>query len=96
MNPLLHAKLLNTLTEYDAKESTKKGYNRYALALYCGALIKTIRYADNGCGLRDAIVTCFCGRLCDKLLSAVDLEKMTADECKFGLATKLPELDENE
>lgn len=85
--------LFNAVTEYDRKQSTKRGYNPHALGHYAAALQNVDRYVDAGHDLRSAIITCFLGRLCDKLLKAVDLPLMTNDEAKRGLAVKLPELD---
>jgi hypothetical protein len=34
----LHAKLSNVVTEYDRKQSGKRGYNPYALSMYLGAV----------------------------------------------------------
>lgn len=87
--------LLNALTEYDCQQSTKKGYNPYALGQYLQALQNVGRYLEAGFPLRDAIVTCFLGRLCDKLLKAASLPLLTRDEAKYGLAKKLPELVES-
>lgn len=87
-------RLFNAVTAYDIKASGKRGYNPYALGHYAAALSKVQQYVDNGHSLRDAIITCFLGRLCDTLLRAVKLPVMTQDEAKYGLAIKLPELDD--
>jgi hypothetical protein len=85
--------LLSSLTEYDRKQSTKPGYNRYALAHYCGALDRVKRYCDAGHPLRDAIATCFLGSLCNRLLKVVKLEPLTKDEFRFGLEKPLPYIE---
>ena len=94
MEPKTHATLLNTLTEYDRKQSKKQGYSIYALTHYCKALNNVQRYVTAGHDLRDAIITCFLGKLADKFLKSVNLQLMTDNEAKFGLHNKLPELTE--
>lgn len=86
----IHVKLFNAVTGYDRQQSTKKGYNPYALGHYAKALGNVKWYTENGFPLRKAIITCFTGRLCDKLLRAVDLPVMTRDEARFGLVRRLP------
>lgn len=60
--------LLNTITEHDIKESIRKGYNHYALALYLEALNNTFKLVDQGIALEYSIRINFNGKLQDKLL----------------------------
>jgi hypothetical protein len=92
----LHRSIINAVTEYDRKQSTKKGYNIYALAHYCLASQRADRYIRQGVDPRDAILNCFLGRLCDHVLKACKLQTMTTTEAKFGPDNRLPELQEDD
>lgn len=92
----VHAKLLHAATEYDRKQSTRKGYNRFALGHYCRALQNVRTRAGLGHDLRDSIITEFCGILCDRMLKAASLPIMTDSEAKHGLTRKLPNLPDDE
>lgn len=72
--------LLHTLTDYDRKQSTKRGYNHYALAIYMGALERVKEDVRSGRSLRQAIVDNFNDRLRDVLLRAVGEERTTDRE----------------
>ena len=76
----LDRKLLNAVTEYDRKQSAKKFYNRYALALYCGAVSEAITQMKGGKSVRQAIINCFNGRLMDVCLKAVGEKTGTIEE----------------
>lgn len=93
MDGLKAAQMLNAVCKYDESQAKLKSYNRYAFGQYMAALNRIAKYVNAGHDLRDAIIACFLGRLCDKILKAVDLPVMTKDECKFGLPVKLPYLD---
>jgi len=93
MTPEQRATILSAFTDWDRKQSTKPGSNMYALGHYCKALQRVALYAEKGHNLRDAVITCFLGRLCDHILKALKLEKMTKDEAKYGLENKLPYLE---
>lgn len=76
-------KLFNALTAYDKKQSTKKGYNPYALGHYASALARTAEMVENGTELREAIIRCFLGRLQAALLKAVGASAATREESRF-------------
>jgi len=76
-------KLFNTMTEYDKKQSTKKGYNPYALGHYAAALARTAEMVENGAELRESIIRCFLGRLQTALLKAVGAAEATREESRF-------------
>jgi hypothetical protein len=76
-------KLSHAVTEYDRKQSTRKGYNMYALSLYLGAVQNAETEADAGIDLRKALVHNFTGRLLDVVLTAVGLPKSTDQEQRF-------------
>ena len=83
MNELQRIKLLSAVTEHDRKNSTKKGYNPYALAHYLIAVDNCRDLCSDGMGLRQAIVKSFCGRLMDCCLRAVG-EKISTKEEQRG------------
>jgi hypothetical protein len=85
-----HVLILNAVTTYDRKQSTKKYYNHYALALYCAAVGKVFRHVENGAELRTALLNCFVGQLANVVLKSVKLDKMTEDE-KLGVFPRLAE-----
>ena len=93
MTPEQRATILNAVTEWDRKQSTKPGYNIYALAHYCKAIQRVALYAEKGYPLRASVITCFKDRLCDHILKALKIEKMTKEEAKWGLDNKLPYLE---
>ena len=35
---MIRTRIVSALTDYDRKQSTRRGYNHYALAMYLGAL----------------------------------------------------------
>lgn len=75
-------KLSHTVTEYDRKQSRKRGYNIYAISHYLGAVQEIETDIDNGADLRAAIIAHFNGRLCDVVLKACGLPLMTKDEAR--------------
>ena len=82
-----HDKLLHAVTEYDRKQSTKRGYNHYALAQYLGAINDRIIPAfESGTPIRQAILKGFCGRLADVCLRAVGEPKTTDAEQRGSLS----------
>lgn len=84
MTELHRTKLLHAVTEYDRKQSTKKGYNIYALAHYLMAVDRARdAMVDEGLDLRAALISCFNGRLLDVCLKAVGEPTSTRQE-QFG------------
>lgn len=75
-------KILIALTEYDRKQSTKKGYNRFALGMYCQALQNTMAEIESGSTIRAALKHNFCGRLLDVCLKAAGEPLATKDELR--------------
>lgn len=67
----IRAALLHTLTEYDRQQSTKEGYNLYALGIYCKSLEAVMKDIASGAEPRKAIVAAFTGRLQDRLLKSI-------------------------
>jgi hypothetical protein len=77
MDTHLHFKLVHAVTEYDRKQSTRRGYNIWALPQYLGACEAAEADIAAGKPLRKAIVSNFCGRLLDAVLKAVGESKAT-------------------
>jgi hypothetical protein len=77
--------LLHAVTEHDRKQSTRKGYNRYALAHYLAAVENVCNAVNCGSTRRDALVDNFCGRLLDICLKALNMDKSTREEQMGGL-----------
>lgn len=44
----IRPKIVHALTQYDIKQSTRKGYNRYAMAQYFAALDEALQNIING------------------------------------------------
>ena len=82
--------IAHAVTEYDRKQAGKKGYNIWALGHYMKACQDVRAHVANGVTLRDAIIGCFNGRLCDHVLKSQGLAKMTDAEARHG--KRLPEL----
>lgn len=79
-NPAIHVlthaaakmRMFNAVTEWDKKQSTKKGYNVFALGHYARALTNIDELMeDEKLSLREAIIRSFCGRLRDVVLKSV-------------------------
>jgi len=81
----IHDTLLHALTEYDRKQSSKRGYNMYALPQYIGRLHDIDADLAQGADLRAALTAAFCGRLLDVCLKAVGLPKSTDGEQRGGV-----------
>jgi hypothetical protein len=76
----IHHALVHAVTEYDRKESTKRGYNMYALAMYIGRVNDVEEDVNSGVPLRQALLRGFNGRVLDVCLKAVGEPKFTKDE----------------
>lgn len=72
LSPASRLKMVNAVTAFDIKQSKKKGYNRYALALYFQAIDNITEDMANGVELRKAIERNFIGRLLDAVLKTLD------------------------
>lgn len=76
---LCHA-LQHAVTRYDRKQENKRGYNRYALAIYLGRVDEVFNRMAEGSNLRDAICRTYNDRLVDHVLKAVHEQPMTKEE----------------
>lgn len=70
-NDLLFTRLLNALTDYDRKQSTKKYYNPNALGIYMGAFGEVKAEIEKGTDPLKAIHNNFCDRLEAALVKAL-------------------------
>lgn len=82
MDPLTRHKLTHAVTEYDRKQSTRRGYNPYALSHYLGAVQQIETDVDAGADLRAAILDNLLGRLATAALKAVGLPALTLEESR--------------
>ena len=74
--------LVNAIGTFDRKQSTKKGYNRFALPIMLQAVNNVEEDIKNGDELRRAIVSNFSGRLCAAILKALNLGEYTKEDAK--------------
>jgi len=80
----IQGKLVHAVTEYDRSQSTRKGYNRYALGMYLQAVQSVMDWVEESPQhtLRQGIVRYFSGRLIDVCLRAVGELPTTREELR--------------
>lgn len=71
----IRARLVSAVTQYDARESTKRGYNPYALGQYLERVEAICADIAAGATPRAAICAGFLGRLADACLRSLGLPK---------------------
>jgi hypothetical protein len=59
----LELRLTNAVTNYDRRESTKRGYNHYSLAQYLAAVGEVIGEVRQGVPIETALSHFFCDRI---------------------------------
>ena len=64
-------KLISAATAFDRKQSTKRGHNPYALAIYFERIDLVCKEIDGGKPIRQALLDGFNDRLLDHLLKSV-------------------------
>jgi hypothetical protein len=64
-------KLIHALTQYDIKQSTRRGYNHYALAQYFAAVDEAMELVAAGKPVDVALRAVFSDRVLDVCLKAV-------------------------
>lgn len=64
-------KLIAALTEYDRKQSTRRGHNPHALALYFEALDEALTQVEKGRSIQTALQGVFNDRVLDVCLRAI-------------------------
>ena len=77
-----HFKLVSAATQYDMRQSTRRGHNPYALAHYMGAVADIDADLNAGTPLREAILRHTSDRLATVLLKSVGLPALTRDEAR--------------
>ncbi len=68
---MIHFKMVSEITAYDRRQSTKRGYNMFALPIMIGAAQEASKAIESGKPARAAIVDKFCGRLLDRILKVI-------------------------
>lgn len=81
-------KIVNAVTTFDRKQSTKPHYNRYAIGMYLGAISEIAEDIENGSTLRQAIIGHYLGRLCDAVLRATGQATMSDSEARHGSSAR--------
>jgi hypothetical protein len=76
----IRSALVHAATEHDRTQSTRRGYNHYALAQYLRRIDEVCEDIDAGMTPRQALLDGFCDRLLDKLLVAIGEPKFTKEE----------------
>jgi hypothetical protein len=64
----LHSRLDHYLTQWDIKQSAKRGYNPFALGIYLERAERVAMDVANGSTVSDAISVHFCDRIAAMLL----------------------------
>jgi hypothetical protein len=82
-NKEIEARLIQALTAYDRKQSTRRGYNPYALGQYFERVENIMRDIAGGATPRQAIIAGFTGRLQDAALRAIG-EPIAGDAEQVG------------
>lgn len=77
-------KLVHAFTEYDRKQSTRRGYNPFALGQYFLRIDEICADIDRGAKPREAILAGFTGRLADVALRAIGEPTTTMKEWQGG------------
>lgn len=78
MDAKTRAALIHALIVADRRQKS----NPYALAHYCSALQNVETLITEGVSLREALMTCYCGRLVNTLVKAAGLTPLTDDELR--------------
>jgi hypothetical protein len=78
----VHFAMVHAVTVYDRRESTRRGYNRWAFAQYLQAIDGVEGLVNEGKSIRSAICECFIGRLAAAVLKSVGEPPLTDEEWK--------------
>jgi len=82
--------LVSAATQYDNREASKLGHNRWALPQYFQMIDDVCADVDRGANVRDAIVAGFSGRLANALLKAAGQSGYTVEDARNGGMTYQP------
>jgi hypothetical protein len=77
--------LVHAVSEYDRRQSTRKHYNRYAMAKYLAAVEDVTNAVNCGSTRRDALTSKFNGRLLDVCLKVLKMDRSTREEQRGSL-----------
>jgi hypothetical protein len=78
----LHSKLVSAAVEFDRKQSTKRGYNIYALPQYLQAIESAEECIAKGADVREVLCGHFNDRLLNAMIKAAGLPRATDAECR--------------
>lgn len=73
-------KLISAATQYDLKQSTKRGYNHYALGQYFERIDAVCLDIEAGAAPRAALLAAFNDRLLDVMLKAIGERPFSREE----------------
>jgi hypothetical protein len=71
VNKIVRSRLEHALTDYDRKQSTRRGYNPYALTHYLGAISDAWILVSQGKSWEEALRQVLCDRVLDVALKAI-------------------------
>ena len=80
----LKTTLVSAALAFDTKQSTKPGFNRWALPQYLEMIDEVCADVARGAEVRGAIVAGFSGRLAQTLLKAAGQSSYTRDDATSG------------
>lgn len=75
-------KLTHALTQWDIKQSKKRGYNPYALGQYLIAVDRVTNAMNCGVTIREALLDNFCDRILNLCIKTLNLDPATDAECR--------------
>lgn len=80
----IQSRLASALTQYDAAQSKRKGWNPHALGIYFERLEAVIADMESGTAPRQALLAGFNDRLLDVCLKAIGEPRFTIQEKQDG------------
>jgi hypothetical protein len=78
----IRLRLIQAVTDYDRKESTKRGWSMYALGHYFRAIRQVADEMEAGTAPRKALVANLTGRLLDTCLKVIGESPATREELR--------------
>lgn len=86
-------KLIHAVTQYDRKQSTKRGYNPHALGIYFEWIDEVCADIERGAPIRESVMAGFNDRLLDVCLRALGLPACTEKEALNGPVCYTPSVE---
>ena len=71
----LKIRMLNVVTKYDHKQSSKKSYNIWALSQYYHGVARVIEAIDSGKDIEEALKVGFCGSLLRHIAKKLGIDR---------------------